>query len=62
MREYEESKDLISSNLNHPATETALQFIQKWLDMAANGSACVAATEMNRLVLGGVTAQQVLTE
>lgn len=62
MREYEEARDLINSNLSHPATETALGFIQKWLEAPAEGRACVAGYEMNRLVLGGVTAAQVLIE
>jgi hypothetical protein len=62
MREYEEATELIIANLTHPATETATRFIQKWLDDSSSGQARVAATEMNRLVMGGVTAVQVLIE
>jgi hypothetical protein len=62
MREYEEATGLITSNLTHPATETATKLIQKWLDAPGNGQACTAASEMKRLVLGGVTAVQVLIE
>lgn len=62
LREYEEVRDLINSNLTHPATETATKFIQQWLDDSSKGQARIAATEMNRLSLGGVTAAQVLIE
>jgi len=61
-REYEEASELIKANLTHPATETATEFIQKWLDACSMGKACVAASEMSRLAQGGVTSVQVLIE
>lgn len=61
-REFEEVTDLITRNISHEATETALKFIQGWLDRAASGQSCVMASEITRLAHGGVSALDILIE
>lgn len=61
-REFEDVTDLITSNIQHTATVTALEFIQSWLDKAASGQACILGRHLSRLSNGGVTALQILIE
>lgn len=61
-REYEDVSNLITKNINHVATVTSLTFIQSWLDMASNGKSCLQASEIDRLVKGGVSALDILLE
>ena len=61
-KEYDEVSELITKHLTHIATDTALKFIQAWLDNASSGKPCVMAYEMARLCKGGVSALTILKE
>lgn len=61
-KEFEDVSELITSNINHIATQTVLKFIQAWLDKAVSGQACVMAIEMSRLAKASVSALDILLE
>jgi hypothetical protein len=45
-KESEEALAIINNNLEHTSTQTAIKFIQSWLDKSMSGVPCVCATEM----------------
>jgi hypothetical protein len=61
-KESEDALAIISSNLEHTSTQTAIKFIQSWLDKSKAGVPCVCATEMSRLAYADVTALKILLE
>lgn len=61
-KEFEDVSELITSNINHIATQTVLKFIQTWLDKAVSGQACVMGIEMSRLAKASVSAFDILLE
>lgn len=62
LKELQEASKIITDNLEHVSTQTALAFIQLWLDKAKNGTPCVCATEVSRLAYSNVTALKILIE
>lgn len=61
-KEFEEVSGIISTNLDHIATQTVLRFIQTWLDKASSGQPCVMASEISRLSNSNVSALDILLE
>lgn len=62
LKELQEASKIITDNIDHVSTQTALTFIQSWLEKSINGSPCVCATEVSRLAYSNVTALQILIE
>lgn len=62
LKEYEDVSAIISNNIEHLATQTALKFIQAWLDKSVSGQACFMAREIARLSNDGVSAVRILSE
>ena len=61
-KEFEEVSEIITSNINHIATQTVLKFIQSWLDRSSSNQPCVMASEIARLARADVSALDLLLE
>lgn len=61
-KEFEDVSEIITSNIDHIATQTVLKFIQSWLDRALSGQPCVMASEIARLARADVSALDILLE
>ena len=61
-KEFKDVSEIITSNIDHIATQTVLKFIQSWLDRASSGQPCVMAREIARLARADVSALDILLE